>query len=532
MFLHISAYIVLTGVLPKISHASPQLASLDASSPTVKNAIHIFNAIHSSMRQLGSSLNHNGMSFFPARIPAGTEFYHGTDTPEPVDVMEWLAFEPEHALQFAWIIFGANDTEQQTSASPKWMHGSKLTKILLTQQIPKNGEHSLDPPPHNSLQRPLYASEQPSSSKPRPIFRAEPGWLHTYVTKHDLRLVYIDGQSAAKSLKGTLDSQDYIIGSPQPMFFDRERALRMCKLAAEEWHGRIDGFIRMEHGFELILCDFPTHVDLLRVERSSRNMTDMRENIVVEMFSFWKAITIRYHGIGMGRVRLDYARMVTAFAYDIDLFYDRGDLPRLKNIPKEHLARIFADLSKNILLDDDAQLHSQQVDWQAVADMIVARYSDALHELAYSPFYNSEKSIKQASAMLMRPFIDSDQRNASLEQERCASHFMPSSYISSIASTAVSSISERICSTLAMAANMQSLDGLRPIFQDLVEYLRWTSWKECRGCRCDEICFTAIWPAGNVEDHAHPACRNGTEIMTRHDYWSSEEFEVFGTITP
>jgi hypothetical protein len=42
------------------------------------NAFQIFNAIHSAMRQWGSSLNHNGMSFFLATVPEGQLFYHGS----------------------------------------------------------------------------------------------------------------------------------------------------------------------------------------------------------------------------------------------------------------------------------------------------------------------------------------------------------------------------------------------------------------------------------------------------------------------
>lgn len=66
-----------------------------------KNANHIFNTIQDSMRQWGSSLHHNGVSYFLARVPAGTQFYHGTSKDTPVIGTEWLAFEPEHAMVFA-----------------------------------------------------------------------------------------------------------------------------------------------------------------------------------------------------------------------------------------------------------------------------------------------------------------------------------------------------------------------------------------------------------------------------------------------
>ena len=41
------------------------------------------------------------MSFFLATIPAGTELYHGRGSNATVKGFEWLAFEPEHAMNFA-----------------------------------------------------------------------------------------------------------------------------------------------------------------------------------------------------------------------------------------------------------------------------------------------------------------------------------------------------------------------------------------------------------------------------------------------
>jgi hypothetical protein len=41
------------------------------------------------------------MSFFPALVPKGIDFYRGQETNETVSGMEWLALEPEHAQTFA-----------------------------------------------------------------------------------------------------------------------------------------------------------------------------------------------------------------------------------------------------------------------------------------------------------------------------------------------------------------------------------------------------------------------------------------------
>ncbi|MCJ1400029.1 hypothetical protein MMC11_003232 [Xylographa trunciseda] len=494
----LSEILLIIAVAIVLSEQSPASARASRPSDTFRanNANYIFNAIHSSMRQWGSSLNHNGMSFFPAYMPAGTELYHGTGTPDRVDVMEWLAFEPEHALNFAWKIpdeLVTDDIEIHDSQSIKWLLDSDWTRSLI-QQTSETGPDDSYQRLYDSLQRPIPQSGQPSpSGKPSPPKQPpnlEPGWLHTYVIKHDLRLLYIDGQSAAKSTKGTLDSQDFIfgIGGHNPIWFDRWRALHMCKIAKEKWDGSIDGFIRMEHGFELILCDFVTNADLVRVERvNSKFATDG----AMSLFWFLKAITARYHGIGTNRVLLDYSRLVTAFAYDIELFSDSTKLPRLNNVERQHREMILTDLSKSVI-QNNHQPFPQRINWQAVADMIVARYSDVLHELAYSDFYKSKWRTEFAVDLLLRPFIDYDHRDTSFEIQRCASHFMPSNYTPSIASAAVYSISNRICATLSAAAEQQSLDDARRSFQGLVEYLEWTSWKECRGCRYDELCFTAI----------------------------------------
>jgi hypothetical protein len=99
---------ISTLIFPAFSAPPSQAALLPSSSnhgPHIdnarQNAPQIFNSLHSSMRQWGSSLKHNGMSFFPVTISNNTLLYHGTRQDFPVTGMEWLAFEIEHAEVFA-----------------------------------------------------------------------------------------------------------------------------------------------------------------------------------------------------------------------------------------------------------------------------------------------------------------------------------------------------------------------------------------------------------------------------------------------
>lgn len=226
-------------------------------SPDVHNANHIFNAIHSSMRQWGSSLNHNGMSFFMAQVPAGTHFYHGSGFRQPVEGMEWLAFEPEHASFFAMRIKRPNDTDDND--------GSGL----------ENGDRTRLLPNHD---RGIVVDQSPilEASVERPRYEVEAGWLHTYRTKDTVPLLYIDGMSAGKTDRGTLDSQDALLlnvtRKQHDGFWELERARRLCKLANETWQGKIKGFIRMEAGFEIIMCSFVENVDFVSAVRAGASL--------------------------------------------------------------------------------------------------------------------------------------------------------------------------------------------------------------------------------------------------------------------
>jgi hypothetical protein len=209
---------VSTLVLPVISAPSQAQAPLFSPSETLENhgpslenaranAPHIFNAIHSSMRQWGSSSNHNGMSFFPARIPNNTHLYHGTHTPDAVTGMEWLAFEIERAEMFS---------HSRRGRPPP---GS-----------PGDGR----PPPPMELDWAETLDEMCSMDGDDPDIMK--GYLHIYRTTRPLtNLLYIDGMSAGKSSMGTLDTQDLVLrnsSDDNPAGGDNMRGQELCALGA------------------------------------------------------------------------------------------------------------------------------------------------------------------------------------------------------------------------------------------------------------------------------------------------------------
>ncbi|KAF3925409.1 hypothetical protein ABW21_db0209697 [Orbilia brochopaga] len=495
--------------------ATPALYSFGRLDPInddgVRNANHIFNAIHSSMRQWGSSLNHNGMSLFLAQVPAGTQFYHGTGTPNPVEGMEWLGFEQEHALNFATTGWHRRPPgHDQMSSGPKLQ-----TTEYSNSQSPIREDSDRLPPPNP------------------PDFK--PGWLHTYRTKDTLPLLYIDGMSAGKCEKGTMDTQDVLLlnatGGYRDIFWEIERARGLCKLAAESWGGKVKGFIRAEAGFEIILCSFAEDLDFVRAVRAgpfapqgSEPSSDDPFDRAHGTWNWLKFITSRYDGIGGGRVKLDYDNFVTCYNYDLDLFRTDDGLPRLMNLSVASLDVVRDDVTAMVTQWTPSSISkAETTDWQSVADMIIQRYANEIKYLVSDALTTSEHFFIELQ-LLLRGFIDSDARNVSTEINRCTTQFMPAEVKSpkspSVAGRAVRSVAKTVCSTLFEVFDAKlSLSESKEKLHSLMKYLDWTVWKKCSECPVDKVCFIPIWPFGSLEDREHPKCRNVKEIQGRRGYW-------------
>lgn len=608
------------------------LASAVSSDATVDNANHIFNAIHSSMRQWGSSLNHNGMSFFLATVPEGTRLYHGTWDPDFIKGMQWLAFEPEHALLFAGPRRGPPPGEGKTPPhtesdgpdkhdspqyGPGWRHHGLLRGFEQDVELPsrhsehndrpltdergqrKHSEHGPPPLPPGHIYKPYpppprksgpdkgskqpwnpshhhppppdlpgdslklrspstrshkRESQQPLRDAPPSFFSPPPeqyGYLHTYSTQHPLNLLYIDGLSAGKTSNGTLDSQDRLLlnlTGEQPgggMGNEMQRARGLCELAAGLWEGRIDGVIRMEAGFEVILCDFERHlerVDAVRVDRDGWRDGKMGRG-VMGGWQYIKAVTSRYKGLGDDRVKLNYDHFVSVFAHNIPGLWDNDvqsdtPMPRLTDVAPSTLHALRDEVTSLIFNTNWAFPPSKN--WQATADTVVARYSAPLHHITSSRTLRADPAALRAYIQtLLRPFIDAGARNASLETVRCTAQLVPPLSPRTVsepplAHRALHAVTTHICDTLLTALSISttpaphvsymSVYAARAVdeVKELVDWLSWTSWKECGTCGDEEVCFVPMWPMGAREDHARPRCRGEEGVAGQAGYWGRQ----------
>lgn len=507
-----------------IKAASSRQTGPPEGSQYLRNDNHIFNALHSAMRQWGSSLNHNGMSFFIAHVPKGTQLYHGNPSNKTVEGMEWLAFEPEHASWFAW-----SKPSPPHEGARRDCQSDDDTRQSTQAHWAANGQTQHPLSPSNDPEYPGATNGSLEGKDPILPPDLQPGWLHTYETKRNLRLLYIDGSSAGKSDLGTLDTQDLLLRKsttrqdpnpethPGDVGGDLARAKDLCDIAASEWSGGVDGFLRMETGFEIVMCDMRRSLALVRMSRVRAYDYDAPNPSARRTEPWIRAATARYDGIGGNRVALDFERMVSVFASDeIDVFAN-GTLPRLTTASKEALLHVREQVAA-LVASDEAD-PATTTDWQSVADMIVNRYA---RELKYLQTYRwaSLADLQEEVERMYAPFIDYDARDAEEEIERCSRHLSPPYKGDGLAARAILSISRRICRTLRETLDERSVEGVVARLTRLVDHLQWPVWKRCGGCKASEICFVAMWPWGSVEDHERPGCRNVSRLVQLEDwYW-------------
>ncbi|KAJ6442169.1 AP-1-like protein [Purpureocillium lavendulum] len=462
------------------------------------NAFHILNAVHSAGRQWGAALNHNGFGFFPAVMPKGTLLYHGAPS--------WQDDDDD------------DDDDDEEEESHK------------TRALRRN--------------------------------RNRRGYFHTYRANRDLKLLYIDGMAAAKSRFGPLDSQDLVLRENKTGPFDDYmdepgRARDICRFVADVG---MDGFVRVEIGFEVVYCDFfDSGLDLLTVTRSFMPHDTMTKVERILLYQMARAASREYDGLGAGRLRLDFSSMVSGFFFPINVSSTnpaRPDLVRLGAASLDELVDVKRHLRQVCL-----QPRRFTVDWQGIVDALINRYADRLAALASdklsAEFFIGE--LERATLVHVdAPALPGDlqDRNRTAEAvDRCAQHhLLPAlahkaswSLADELVYVAVEAVTHDVCQTLfeslsalqrsraigSVASRNDAIDRSRRAFARLMDRLAWTEWKKPRRCPVDQVSFVAMYPFGNDKDHWNPGCRSVEDLVgfNRHGYWDEDFLPAPGNDT-
>ncbi|KAJ7653261.1 hypothetical protein DFH06DRAFT_530101 [Mycena polygramma] len=265
-------------------------------------------------------------------------------------------------------------------------------------------------------------------------------WHLTLITSRPLQVLYFDGSSAAKMRDGPMDTQD-VVGwgqvFPDRFFEERQRILDLC--AWGKPFG-IDGYVRMEMDFEIMLCDFTAGVDIVAManlalngrggpprpggpggpgRRPQETSTETNNTLSDGPFAATSLFEVINSGSwhnrypGDRRIKLDLTRLVS--------FYDTSLVPslvakrfnverwdhRLLGITPEDIAAVMARLTEAYTAPLPP---GSGVDWDTLFKVVVDRYGDRLEMVQYvlnatsdDALVVAKNAMKQFRVML-RPY--------------------------------------------------------------------------------------------------------------------------------
>ncbi|GMG46627.1 unnamed protein product [Ambrosiozyma monospora] len=246
---------------PKEFHINFKNFDSKTSPIDLSNATSIFNEVNNALKQKNADLNPIGVSFIPAYVPEGTLLYHATRSAAKIpESFEWVALDQEFSYNFAGFSRGKPFHGPPHHGGPGGPGGPG----------PHDGPGG--PPPHDGPGGPppppgsnSTKGDHPPPPPPPPFGdKSNPSLLTFQVVRPLDKLIYLGGASAAKTSTGEMDCELILSGADSynegERYNERDSADKICKWG--ESFG-LDGYVRLEIGFEIVLCNFHDKVELI-----------------------------------------------------------------------------------------------------------------------------------------------------------------------------------------------------------------------------------------------------------------------------
>ncbi|KAL6939436.1 hypothetical protein ACO0RG_003273 [Hanseniaspora osmophila] len=381
------------------------------------NASALFNSVNSALKQKDSDIFPSGVSIFPASIPQGTLLYHaGTGFP---DSFEWLAMDVEFSIDFG--ARGAS-TRGRKSLQNNRRHGPGGPGGRMPGKSDETVNTDMEPIDY------CKPNSSPSFGGPGRSRNGIPMTLMSFQAKKNLdKLIYFDGASAAKTVEtGEMDTQVLLsdeitkrmhintTDDAKEHMAERIYADRICRWGKQFG---LQGFVRLELGFELVICDFHENLDMVSnvsvafadkmynlpapVEITASNgwpinctdgsliedqlSTEQNETLALEDFRQEKLSKLEVllpwehariggdsHNRGDKRIGIDYRHLVTGFnrTYLDPSAYKR----KLLNAPNATLVEMFDDL-EDVVSHQSAFHPELSNNWQLRTEEIETKFT-------------------------------------------------------------------------------------------------------------------------------------------------------------
>lgn len=376
-------------------------------------------------------------------------------------------------------------------------------------------------------------------------------WHLTLAAIRPLKVLYFDGTSAGNTLNGTLDTQDIIAWGelrPDWRFKEDQRLMDLCKWGAPY---AVDGYVRMEMDFEVMLCDFTAGLEVVSwshlaslVEPVS-TVPRIPNFLLFRMFEAMQAGSWHNRYPGDTRINLDLAGIISLYDTTLapSLVGSRDGQERCDHgigaISSADIEAVRRSVSRTLKPD---QGDISGIDWKTLFRVIVERYSERFDLMDYLLNSENDTTVDRALKVhvqlrvMLTPYIfhstvppsashDSSNSWATPVFKACGTAHTSSivSYISSLNLSerlllhAVQETTREICRVITKmwasgvlagldiylprdstpdAAQMVRLMGSwRQELSALMTWLDWSVWVRCRpACGPEEMCYLPSWP--------------------------------------
>ncbi|KAF8209408.1 hypothetical protein K438DRAFT_230198 [Mycena galopus ATCC 62051] len=460
----------------------------------------IFDTVNSLLQQWPNTRYRNGHNIVPGSVPIGTLLYHGRGDNAIPTSPEWIATDPEHSFTFS---------------RDSMINNGSIAGC----------------------------------------------WHLTFVTARPLRVLYFDGSSGSKMENGPMDTQDLLLWGtvdPARRMDEDERINDLCAWGKDLG---IDGYVRMEMDFELMLCDFSNGVELLSADYlSAWPGESAREPLI-----FGTILSGSWHSRypGETRVHLDLTKLISFYDTSLapSLIRDRESKERwdhrVSGVSAPDLGLVKRRLQD--VLASGTNIGSG-IDWKTLYRVVVERYADRLEMLNYlldttttENLHERAPIIQTELRMMLTPYLlytarpnrlstpDSqsyvegrDEAWAIPVWGACATrhtaHIHRNSGLQSRLTSserlllgALDGTNREICRVLvrmwatgvhagvdallpgekepSTPVLSQILEQWRTQTHSLIAWLDWSVWVKCRPmCPAEEMCYLPTWPYFGVNE--------------------------------
>ncbi|KAG2352831.1 hypothetical protein BDR07DRAFT_801102 [Suillus spraguei] len=219
-------------------------------------------------------------------------------------------------------------------------------------------------------------------------------WHLTLTVTQPMKVLYFDGSSAVNLLEGTMDTQDLVAWSkmkPEWVKNEMQRIMDLC-----EWGQKygVNGFVRMEMNFEVMICNFTSYMEVVsflnlespRLVHGPPTNPPEDPNNAHHAFELMHSTSSREIYPGETRIILDFSGLVS--------FYDTALVPSLvsQRVGLERWDHRVAGISSGDIdrvRDRLAQVlvrppvTTSGIDWKTVLRVVVDRYASRLEMMEY-----------------------------------------------------------------------------------------------------------------------------------------------------